>query len=512
MHTSRESALQRTAVALSACRGDLKAGIRVARKNPGMALLVMATLGLGIAVNTTVFSWVDSVLLRPIPGAADPDRIAVLEEVPTNGQTQACAYPDFRDFQAQADLFSGLAAWHLQAFMVGEGAGARRAHGQIVSANFFSVLGVRPVVGRVFADTEDRDEQAGYPLAVISERLWKAQFGGDPKVVGTAVRVNGHPLTIIGVVPAAFAGSVPGLTLDVWVHLSMIHEMGGVYGWPAHNRNAKPLLLFGRLKPGVSPEQASAQADAIARRIATLHPDTHQGTGARVVPVSESRAGGAERAAQPAANPPGRLLPRAADRLRQRYQPAAGAHRRLPARLRRSVVHRRRTVAHRAGSTGRQCRAGVARTRLWPGARDVDGPGFDAAAAPRGPAARSVRQRRIEWTSSAVRLGGSAGLLATGGNRARPPCQPDRHQRCASGPQPRLHGRTSRPPRAGSAGDGRGGPGHHRRGGRRIVRAKFPESECARAGLRAARCGESRTVSGLAGYTADQERLFCAAA
>ncbi len=278
-------------VAISGLASDLKAGVRVARQNPGMALLVMGTLGLGIAVNATVFSWVDTVLLRPIPGVAEPERIAVLEEAPTTGQTEACAYPDYRDFQKQADLFSGLAAWHSQAFMVGEGAGARRVYGQIVSANFFGVLGVQPIAGRVFAYNEDRDEQAGYPLAVISQRLWKVQFGGDPKVVGTAVRINGHPLTIVGVAPPEFIGSIPGLTLDVWVHLSMIHEMGGVYGWPVSNRNAKPLQLIGRLKPGVTTAEASAQAEAISRRIAALYPDTHQGTRARVVPVWESQAG-----------------------------------------------------------------------------------------------------------------------------------------------------------------------------------------------------------------------------
>ena len=278
-------------VAISGLAADLKAGVRVSRQNPGMALLVMGTLGLGIAVNTTVFSWVDSVLLRPIPGAADPEQLAVLEEVPTTGQTQACAYPDYRDFQKQADLFSGLAASHLLAFMVGEGAGARRVYGQVVSANFFAVLGVKPVAGRVFAFNEDRDEQAGYPYAVISHRLWNAQFGGDRKVLGTAVRVNGHPLTIVGVAPPEFAGSIPGLSLDIWVHLSMIHAMGGVYGWPAGNRNAKPLLLIGRLRPGVTAAEAGAQAETVARRIAALYPDTHQGTSARVVPVWESQAG-----------------------------------------------------------------------------------------------------------------------------------------------------------------------------------------------------------------------------
>ena len=164
-------------------------------------------------------------------------------------------------------------------------------YGQVVSANFFAVLGVKPIVGRVFDYDENRDEQAGYPLAVISQRLWKAQFAGDQKLLGRAVRVNGHPLTIVGVAPPEFIGSNPGLTLDIWVHLSMIHEMGGVYGWPAANRNAKPLLLIGRLRPGVAAAEASAQAETIARRIAASYPDTHQGIRAKVVPIQESRAG-----------------------------------------------------------------------------------------------------------------------------------------------------------------------------------------------------------------------------
>ncbi len=303
MGFSFESAPRAIGSALSGLTADLKAGARVARQNPGMAFLVMATLGLGIAVNATVFNWVDTVLLRPIPGTAAPEQLAVLEEVPTTGQTEACAYPDFRDFQKQADLFSGLAGWHWQSFIVGEGAGARRVSGQVVSANFFGVLGVTPAAGRVFAYSEDRDEPAAYPLAVISHRLWQTQFGGDRKVLGTAVRVNGHPLTIVGVAPPEFVGSIPGFTLDIWVHLSMIHEMGGVYGWPAGNRNARPLGLIGRLKPGITADQAGAQAANVARRIAALYPDTHQGTSARVVPVWQSRFG-----AQSALRDPLRIL------------------------------------------------------------------------------------------------------------------------------------------------------------------------------------------------------------
>ncbi len=306
--------------AISGLAADLKAGVRVSRQNPGMALLVMGTLGLGLAVNTTVFSWVDSVLLRPIPGAAEPRQIAVLEEVPTTGQTQSCAYPDFRDYQAQADLFSGLAAWRLQAFMVGEGAGARRVYGQVVSANFFAVLGVKPIAGRVFAYDEDQDKQAGYPLAVISHRFWKARFGGDRKALGMAIRVNGHPLTIVGVAPPEFVGSVPGFTLDIWVHLK--HDP----------RDGRGIRLAGR-----QPEREAIAVDRAAKTrrsrgrgeragrdnspahcgVAPGHASGYRREGGLALGIPGRSAG---RAAGPAADPFGGLLPGLADCLCQTWR------------------------------------------------------------------------------------------------------------------------------------------------------------------------------------------------
>ncbi|MCW5981825.1 MAG: ABC transporter permease [Bryobacteraceae bacterium] len=270
---------------------DLRSGLRFLRGDPYVALVAIFTLGLGIAVTTTVFGWVDNVLLLPIPGAASAGRLVALEEVPSTGQTRACAYPDFRDFQKGANLLSGLAAWHLLDFTIGAGPDAQRVYGQVVSANFFSVLGVNAVSGRTFTIPEDRDEPAGYPYAVISERLWRSRFGADPGILGAAVRINGRAITIVGVAPAEFQGTVTGLRLDLWVHLSMIHEVGGAGDWPVSDRNAKPLALIGRLRPGTTLAQANAQVQAVARRIAEEYPATHAGASAVLLPLWRSHGG-----------------------------------------------------------------------------------------------------------------------------------------------------------------------------------------------------------------------------
>ncbi len=270
---------------------DLRVGLRVLRKSPAQMAAAVVTLALGIAAVTTVFGWVDAVLLRPLPGTSAAHELVAIEELSPAGQPLFCAHPDFRDFQRGADLLSGLAASHFSAFTVGTGEGAQRAFGQIVSANFFAVLGVKPVIGRVFSPEEDRDIPGAYPYAVISDRMWRSRFRADPRVVGSPLRINGRQLTVIGVAPPDFPGSVTGLALDIWVPLSLIHEMGGVGGWPVADRNAKPYSLIGRLRPGVRIEQAAAQVQTIARRMAAAYPVTHAGVGATALPIWKANSG-----------------------------------------------------------------------------------------------------------------------------------------------------------------------------------------------------------------------------
>ena len=176
-------------------------------------------------------------------------------------------------------------------FTIGTDRSARHVHGQFVSAGFFQVLGVRPALGRTFSEEEDRDVEGAYPYAVISHRLWRDQFHADASIAGSAVRINGRLVTIVGVAPAPFRGSFDGLSLDIWVHLSMIHLMGGAGSWQGTNRNARPLIIIGRLRPEATLEQAGAQAEAVARRLAAEYPATHAGSSAIVLPLWKSHFG-----------------------------------------------------------------------------------------------------------------------------------------------------------------------------------------------------------------------------
>jgi predicted permease len=270
---------------------DLRLAARALRHNPGFTISAVVTLGLAIAANTTVFTWINGVLLNPIPGARNAGELVSLEEISSTGASSPCAHPDFRDFQSGAKLLAGAFATHFIPFTIGERDQAERVYGEVVTANFFSVLGVKPAAGRFFLPQEDRDQRGAFPYAVISHRLWSRRYHRDPGVVGSVVRMNGHPLTVIGVAPPEFRGTLTGLSLDVWVPLSMILEMGGLNTWAADDRNARFLNTIVRLKPGVTIERARSEVQAIARRLAVAYPKTHAGTSATLIPLWRAHTG-----------------------------------------------------------------------------------------------------------------------------------------------------------------------------------------------------------------------------
>jgi predicted permease len=271
---------------------DLRFAWRVLRAAPGFAAVAVITLGLGIAASTTVFSWVDTVLLRPIPGVRNAHELVVLEGIAPDGAPLGqCTHPDVRAFQRGLTVASGVFASHFCFFTIGSSDHPGRALGEVVSANYFTVLGVKPFLGRLFLPEEDRDAPGAYPLAVISHRLWTTQFGADPGIVGRVVRINSQPLTVVGVTPPDFRGTFGGSAFDVWVPLSMIIKMGAMNTWAADDWNARAFNVIVRLKPGVTIRQASEEARVIAARIAADHPDTHKGIGARMVPLWQASYG-----------------------------------------------------------------------------------------------------------------------------------------------------------------------------------------------------------------------------
>jgi predicted permease len=247
---------------------DLRYGFRMARRSPGFTLIAVLTLAIGIAANTTVFSWIDAALVHPIPGVANGDELVTFEGVAPNGDYLTVSYPDYRDYRDHLKLLSGLAVARPEAMSLGDDEHAERIRGELVSGNYFAVLGVRPILGRFFTTEEYGDKQGGYPVAVISERLWKRRFHSDPGAVGTTIRLNRQTLTVVGVAPANFHGSMPGLTFDLWVPLMMGTALNAMPDWMLGDRGSYILFGFARLKPGVSLERARAETASVAREVA----------------------------------------------------------------------------------------------------------------------------------------------------------------------------------------------------------------------------------------------------
>ncbi|HLK19195.1 MAG TPA: ABC transporter permease [Bryobacteraceae bacterium] len=269
---------------------DIGYGVRVFRNSPGFTAATVLTLALGIAANTTVFGWIDTLLVNPIPGATRGDRLVSIETILPTGEFSTTSWRDYLDYRDTLTLISGAGASLLNPFALGD-ENPQRLSGEYVSANYFEVLGVRPVLGRAFLASECVDQAGACPVAVISHRLWQQRFHGDRTVLGRTVRVNRHPLTVIGVAPPQFRGTLPGFILDIWVPMVMAPALNGQGEWLLTDRREHQMWITARLKPGVTVTQANAEVDACARRIATISPATNTGVTARLTPVWKAHIG-----------------------------------------------------------------------------------------------------------------------------------------------------------------------------------------------------------------------------
>ncbi|HWR53438.1 MAG TPA: ABC transporter permease, partial [Bryobacteraceae bacterium] len=235
---------------------DIRFGLKMLKSNPGFTAVAVLTLALGIAVNSTVFSWIDAVLLHPFPGVRHLQDLALIETLLPNAST---SYLDYRDYRDNLKQVSGVAIGRITPLSVGDKGRTERAWAELVSANYFDVLEVKPVMGRTFLPEEGRDREGGYPVAVISYQLWRNRYQGDPKVLGRTIRLNRHDLTIVGVAPPEFRGSLVGVVFDVWMPITMATAMGTGDG-TLHYRGCRDLTsMIVRLKPGVAIEQADAE-------------------------------------------------------------------------------------------------------------------------------------------------------------------------------------------------------------------------------------------------------------
>lgn len=276
---------------------DLRFGFRMFLGNPGLTAVAVLTLALGIAANTTVFSWIDGILLRPFPAASEPEQLAALEMVipaAPNGADQM-SYADYRDYRDHLKSIAGLALHREGVFSFGDDPGtAEAAWGELVSGNYFQVLGVQPALGRVFTPEEDGEELGAHAVAVISDRLWRRRFRADPLAVGTTLRVNRRELTIVGVAPPEFRGTMPGLAFDIWVPVTMGIELGMLDETNFSNRGSRPFYALVRLRPGVEIARARAEAATFASSLESTFPQSNRGVGATVLPVWEMHSGAPE--------------------------------------------------------------------------------------------------------------------------------------------------------------------------------------------------------------------------
>ncbi|MFP5353641.1 MAG: ABC transporter permease [Gemmatimonadota bacterium] len=268
---------------------DVRFAARLLLKKPLFTTLAVVTLALGIGLNTAVFSAVDALLLRPLPGTRDPDALVqVYRTWPGGMQFGSNSIPHWRDLRERSrDVFSDAAAWTFAALSISTGERPEQVMGEMVSANFFSVLGVDAVRGRVFAPSEDVGELA-HPVTVISHAAWQRRFGGAEDIVGRSIRVNGVAYTIIGVTPPEFQGPLPLITPEMWVPLAQLKQVSPGNADAAEQRNENFMNVVARLQPGVTVAQARAQMTTLSGALKADYPDAYAQTGIHLVPQSEA--------------------------------------------------------------------------------------------------------------------------------------------------------------------------------------------------------------------------------
>ena len=246
---------------------DLQYAVRMLRRTPLFTVVAVSTLALGIGANTTVFTFVDNILLRSLP-VRNPQQLGVLNW----GEMVNISYPNYLDFRARNRVFSSVIAYRFNPANLSIHARENfRIYGYEATGNYFETLGIKPLLGRFFSPTED-DKPGANPVMVISHSYWQSHFAADPNVVGRGIKVNGYPFTVIGVAPPSFSGTELIMTADYWVPMSMELQIEPGQKW-LRQRGSQAIWVMGRLKPGVSRAQGEADLDHVAQQLGRIYPN-----------------------------------------------------------------------------------------------------------------------------------------------------------------------------------------------------------------------------------------------
>jgi predicted permease len=253
---------------------DLIVSFRRLRSSPGFTIAAILTLALGIGANTTIFSLVNAVVFRPF-GVEHQKELVFFNMHTAKAEFPAVSYPDYKDYRDRNTVLSGLAMYRIVPMNMSRGGGENsRLWGYLVTGNYFGLLGVNAVRGRVI-NPEDDVKRGGHPLAVITYNCWQRRFASDPDIAGKKVKVNGLDFTILGVTPPSFVGTELIFTPEIFVPIAMSKQLEG-YDWLDERRDSNGFVM-GRLKPGVSMRSASAQINSVTAQLGREYPDADAG-------------------------------------------------------------------------------------------------------------------------------------------------------------------------------------------------------------------------------------------
>ena len=256
---------------------------------PVLAAVVILSLAVGIGVNTAIFSWLQAVILRPLPGVSDAGGFHLVEPRASEGTHPGASWLEYRDLRERLPSLRDVLAYRMAPLNVGEAPRTERTYGLLVSGNYFSALGLRPALGR-FLRPEEVARPGGEPVVVISHDYWRTRFGGGASALGQTVRINDRHLTIVGVTPREFQGTVLGLTFDLFVPATLAPVLFAG-SREMEDRGVRGYNLMGRLQPGATRARAQAELDAAMRELARIHPETNGTMQGEVLPFWQAPRG-----------------------------------------------------------------------------------------------------------------------------------------------------------------------------------------------------------------------------
>ena len=267
---------------------EIRFAFRTLMKTPWLSLVVVLSLAVGIGANTVVFSWLKSSLLQPLPGVTAP--VLLLETKDDTGDYVSTSWLEYQDLRELLPSFRQIAVQRMRSLQLGDTGQETPVFAELVSGNFFAVLGVEPQLGRFFR-ADESTQPGSAPVAVISHDFWQRTFGGAPDIIGQTLKLNHRPFTIIGVTPVGFCGGFNSLAFGVFVPATMARELVGASS-ELTNRYNRPFFMLTQLHPGVTPGQARGELAAAAQHLIATHPETNRGLGYELLPVWRSPRGG----------------------------------------------------------------------------------------------------------------------------------------------------------------------------------------------------------------------------